>query len=123
MVGIGPNLDNLTKLAKAGSGGANDYYPVSSPQDLVDALSKISKLVGSCSFESANAPPDQSNVAVYVNGQRVDQSSDQGWTFGASSQEIVLTGDYCAQMSSGGQVDVQILVGCPGQPSFPTNTY
>lgn len=123
VVGIGPNLDNLTALAKAGSGGANDYFQVSSPQDLVDALSKISKMVGSCNFNSTTPPPDPNNIAVYVNGQIISQSKDNGWTFGTSSQEIVLTGDFCKAMSSGDKSDVQILFGCPGQPDFPQSIY
>ena len=121
VVGIGPKLDVLTQLAQAG--GTTDYFPVGSPEELVDALSSISKLVGSCNFESAEPPPDEDNVAVYVNGQRVDQDADNGWTFGSSSQEIVLTGDYCAGMSTGDQADVQILFGCPGQQYFPPNIY
>jgi hypothetical protein len=121
VVGIGPNLPNLTQLAQ--NGGTTDFYPVDSPQALVDALSSISKLVGSCSFKSDQAPPDESNVAVYVNGKRVDPDSNNGWTFGANSQEIVLTGDYCSQMSSGDGADVQILFGCPGQTYFPPTIY
>jgi len=121
VIGIGPNLDNLTQLAQ--NGGTSDFYKVSSPQDLATALSSISKLVGSCNFNSDQPPPDQHNVAVYVNGQKIDQDSSNGWTFGSSSQEIVLTGDYCTQMSSGDQADVQILFGCPGQTYFPTTIY
>jgi hypothetical protein len=121
VVGIGPSLANLTQMAKAG--GTTDFYPVSSPKDLGAALSSISTLVGSCSFRSDQPPPDQSNVAVYVNGQKVGQDPNNGWTFGASPQEIVLTGDYCKQMSTGNQVDVQILFGCPDQPDFPPNIY
>ena len=123
VVGIGPDLTALTQLAQAGSGNTLDYYQVSSPQDLAKALSSISKLVGSCSFKSDEAPPDPNNIAVYVNGKRVDQDSGNGWTFGSDPQEILLTGDYCSQMSTGNGADVQILFGCPGQPYFPPNIY
>ncbi|HEX7505441.1 MAG TPA: vWA domain-containing protein [Polyangia bacterium] len=121
VIGIGPNLDNLTQLAQ--NGGTTDFYQVSSPKDLGDALSSISKLVGSCNFTSKDAPPDENNVGVYVNGSRVDKDPNNGWTFGSSTREIVLTGDYCAQMSSGNQADVQILFGCPGQSYFPSTIY
>ena len=76
----------------------------------------------SCSFHADQAPQDESNVAVYVNGQRVDRDSSNGWIFGADSQEIVLTGDYCDQMSKEDQVDVQILFGCSDQ-YFPSTIY
>jgi hypothetical protein len=121
VVGIGPDLGVLTQLAK--SGGTTDYYPVSSPQDLADALSKISSFVGSCSVKSDQPPPDPDNVAVYVNGKKVEKDPNNGWTFGADPQEIVLTGDQCKLMSSGDPVDVQILFGCPGQKEFPTDIY
>jgi von Willebrand factor type A domain len=126
VIGIGPNLDNLTQLAQ--NGGTTNFYQVSSPQDLGNALSSISKLVGSCDFtftpaSSDAATYDEGNVGVYVNGNRVDKDPNNGWTFGSSTQEIVLTGDYCAQMSSGNQADVQILFGCPGQTSFPSTIY
>jgi uncharacterized protein with von Willebrand factor type A (vWA) domain len=121
VIGIGPNLTNLTQLAK--NGGTTDFYKVSSPQDLTNALSSISKLVGSCSYNSDQPPPDDKNVAVYVNGRKVEQDATNGWTFGTSSQEIVLTGDYCAQMTTGDQADVQILFGCPGQSYFPSTIY
>jgi hypothetical protein len=121
VVGIGPNLDSLTQLAQ--NGGTTDFFQVSSPQDLADKLSSISKLVASCSYKSDNAPPDPNNVAVYVNGRKVDADTDNGWTFGESPQEIVLTGEYCTQMGTGNQADVQILFGCPGQTYFPPTIY
>ena len=56
-------------------------------------------------------------------GKLVGQDPDNGWTFGANPQEIVLTGDECKLMSSGDPVDVQILFGCPGQKDFPQTIY
>jgi len=118
VVGIGPNLGNLTNLAEAG--GTTDYYQVNSPEDLVEALSAISKIVGSCTFTASEEPPDPENVAVYVNKQKVEQSDTDGWKYGASTMEIELTGSYCEGITSG-EVDtsVQILFGCPGSPPFP----
>ena len=116
VVGIGPNLSTLTQIAN--SGGTTDFFPVSSPQGLADALSSISKIVGSCTFNASKAPPDTSNVAVYVNKQLIDQSTTQGWTFGATTQEIVLKGTYCDDITAGNDTKVQILFGCPGAPPF-----
>ncbi|MBN2573314.1 MAG: VWA domain-containing protein [Deltaproteobacteria bacterium] len=117
VVGIGPNLENLTKIAY--EGGTTDYYPVSSPEQLVDALSSISKVVGSCVYTSEEAPQDPENVAVYVNKVLVEKSEENGWTYGDSTKEIRLTGSYCDMIMSGEQdVSVQILFGCPGMPPF-----
>jgi hypothetical protein len=117
VVGIGPTVSNLTQLASAG--GTTDYYPANSPQQLTDALSSISKLVGSCSFSASQPPPDPNNIAVYVNKQQVAQDPNNGWTFGSTSQEIVLTGSYCDDITAGKDTNVQILFGCPGSPPFP----
>lgn len=121
VIGIGPSAGNLDNFAEAGQTG--QFYPATTPADLANVLSSISKLVGSCSFTSDEEPPDPENIAVYVNGEKVEQDADNGWTFGATSREIVLTGDYCAQMSTGDAADVQILFGCPGQPGFPPKIY
>ncbi len=118
VVGIGPSVSNLTKLAAAG--GTKDYFPATSPEQLTSALASISSFVASCSYNANQAPPDPSNIAVYVNKQRVDKSEADGWQFGASTQEIVLTGSYCQQVTSGSDMTVEILFGCPGLPSFPT---
>jgi hypothetical protein len=117
VVGIGPSLSNLTQIAQAG--GTKDYYPVSSPQQLVDALAAISKLVGSCSFKTDTTPPDPNNIAVYVNKQQVSQSANGGWIYDASSQSVVLTGSYCDDINAGKDTAVQILFGCEGEPQFP----
>jgi hypothetical protein len=118
VIGIGPDLSNLTQTAKAG--GTTDYYPVTSPKQLADALSSISKFVGSCSFKAEEVPDDPNNIAVYVNKQLVAKDSNEGWTFGATNQDIELKGSYCDQITTGQETTVQILLGCSGAPPFPT---
>ena len=103
----------------AAAGGTKDYFPATTPEQLTSALASISTFVASCSYHANQAPPDPDNVAVYVNKQLVDKSEDQGWKFGSSTQQIVLTGSYCEQVLSGSDVTVEILFGCPGLPSFP----
>jgi hypothetical protein len=117
VVGIGPNLGNLTQIAQAG--GTTDFYPVASPQQLTDALSSISKVVGSCSFHAAAAPQDPNNVAVYVNKQLVARDANDGWEYGATNQDIELHGSYCDHITAGDDTTVQILFGCRGAPPFP----
>lgn len=116
VVGIGPNLDNLSQMAKAG--GTKDYYPVSSAEDLTKALATISKLVGSCDYKFKDPPPDPDNVAVYVNKKRVSKDDSNGWKFGDTMNDILLTGSYCDQLKSGDGATVQILFGCKGAPPF-----
>jgi hypothetical protein len=111
VIGIGPSGANLTSMAQAG--GTGDYYPATSTQQLSDALSKISTVVGTCSFTAASPPPDPTLVSVYVDKQLVPQDGNNGWTFGATTSTILLTGTYCDNVMSGSSTQVEILFGCP----------
>jgi hypothetical protein len=117
VIGIGPSTTNLNTLAQAGAG--RNYFPATSPEQLAEALSSISTIVGSCSFASDESPPDPNNVAVYVNKQQISRSDSNGWKYGGSDKEIVLTGQYCDDILKGTETDVQILFGCPGETHFP----
>jgi hypothetical protein len=113
VVGIGPSASNLGQMAV--HGGTTDFYPATSPEQLSEALAKISKIVSAtCTFEATQTPPDLSQVWVYVDKNLVAQNPANGWTFGATSSEIVLTGSYCDAMLAGVSEKVEILFGCPG---------
>jgi hypothetical protein len=123
VVGIGPSVGNLDSMAKAG--GTNGYYPATSPKQLADALYEISRIVAtSCTFETPASPPVEARVWVYVDKQLVlpsglDGSAD-GWTFGATSSTIVLTGSVCQNLLDGVTTNVQVIFGCPDEPPPPS---
>ncbi len=114
VIGIGPSVGNLDSFALAG--GTEHYYPATSAADLASALATISKAVSSCNFEMSQSPPDPNNVAVYLDGALVSKDSTNGWSFGSSSQTVILNGTPCNQITSGASTKVQVLFGCPGQP-------
>jgi hypothetical protein len=116
VVGIGPgfavaNLDQLAQL-----GGTGHYYPADSAQSLADSLATISKIVSTtCEFQTPMSPPDDSKVYVYVDKTLINQvaaSTEDGWMFGATSSNIVLTGSYCTNLLAGAPSTVQIVFGC-----------
>jgi hypothetical protein len=116
VIGIGPSVDNLSALAQAG--GTNDYHPANSPDQLAEALTAISKIVVSCVYQTDSEPEDPENVAVYVNKQLIEKDAADGWKYGTSTKEVVLTGSYCQDITDGKDTTVQILFGCPGMPPF-----
>jgi hypothetical protein len=123
VIGIGPSqaLSNLQQIAVAG--GTTDFYHADSPQALATSLSAISKIVAStCEFQTPQAPPDATLVYVYVDKQLITQDAnptDDGWMFGATSSNIVLTGSYCTNLLNGAPAPVQIIFGCAGySPPF-----
>ena len=112
VIGVGPSVGNLDDMAKAG--GTVGYYPATSPELLSDALSAISKMVASCTFVLPGTPTDPNNVAVYINKQRMERDSVNGWAYGATTSTIVLTGAYCESLMTALDTTVQILFGCSG---------
>lgn len=117
VVGIGPSVGNLDSMAQ--NGGTTKYYPAGSPQQLSDALAKISKAVASCTFTSATPPPDPTLVSTYVDKKLVNQDPVNGWSFGQDDRTIVLNGSVCEGLMAGTFATVEIVFGCPGQDPSP----
>jgi len=119
VVGIGPSqaLSNLQQIAVAG--GTKDFYHADSPKALADSLAAISKIVATtCEFQPPQAPPDPTLVYVYVDKKLIQQSAastEDGWMFGTTTSNIVLTGSYCTNLLGGANSTVQIIFGCPGE--------
>jgi hypothetical protein len=112
VIGIGPSVGNLDNFAQAG--GTDKYFPATSAADLTSALTAISTAVTTCTFNSPTPPPDPNNVAVYLDKKLVAKDPANGWSFGASTQTIVLNGSSCDLVTSGKATSVEILFGCPG---------
>lgn len=116
VIGIGPSVGNLDNFAQAGGTGL--YYPATSPQSLADAVASITRIASTtCHFQTPQAPPDASSVYVYVDKvliNQVAQSTDNGWVFGATTSDIVLTGSYCSNLLAGTASTVQLIFGCKG---------
>lgn len=115
VIGIGPSVGNLDGMAQAG--GTGRYYPATSPQQLGDALDAISKIIATtCTFQTPTPPPDDSKVWVYVDKQLIAESATDGWTFGANTSTIILTGGQCDAFLTGAASDVQVIFGCKDDP-------
>ena len=114
VVGIGPSVGNLDSFAVAG--GTSHYYPANSAAELAAALAAISNAVASCTFTMQEQPPDPDNVAVYLDGELVAKDPDNGWSFGTTTQTVMLNGTACDLVTSGSASRVQVLFGCPDEP-------
>jgi hypothetical protein len=113
VVGIGPNLDNLMMVANMG-GGYDDYFPASSAQQLSNDFATISRFSGSCTFVSANPPPDVNNLALYLDKKLIAKDDPYGWSFGRDTQTFVLNTESCKKLKAGAATTVTALFGCPG---------
>lgn len=112
--------ETLNQMATMGGRPRNDatkYYPVASRDELVTVLESIAGQVASCTFPLDPAPPVPENVAVEVDGMRVnrDPAQQNGWNYGPNNRSIVLFGSICESLKAGSAKAVQILYGCPGE--------
>jgi hypothetical protein len=110
--------ETLNQMADKGGRPRADpaarYYPVTSRDELVATLEAIATQVGSCTFPLSPPPPAPGNVAVDVDGMRVqkDPASTDGWSYGANNNSIVIHGPTCERLKNGTAKNVQIIYGC-----------
>jgi hypothetical protein len=115
VIGIGPSAGNLDNFAAAG--GTGNYYPATSPDALTAALSSIVVAVASCVFTMPAAPPDPSNLGVYLDKvNKVPLDPSDGYSLSADNLTVTFNGSYCDGLKNGTYQVVQVFFGCPGEP-------
>jgi len=114
VLGLGPNASVLEPIA-----GASGTGPSASATSIEQIEQALGLLWGdreggtrSCVFQTAKPPPFADLVYVYVDDRLVAKDANDGWTFGATTSSIVLTGSYCDRVLAEDSVEVQILFGC-----------
>ena len=101
----------------ARAGGTGHHYPAESADGLSQALASISK-TATCTFALDAVPPDPDGVGVYLDKNLVPRDANNGWSFGASPQIVLLHGSFCDQALSEPSDAVQALFVC-GAPLPP----
>ncbi len=97
---------------------AQKFYLAATKADLLAALSEITGEVATCIFPFEEAPPDETNIAVKVNGERVEQDSSHtnGWDYTSDAYlGVEVYGPLCDHIKQGNQNAIDIIFGCPGQ--------
>lgn len=100
-------LASLAAASPSTSAGNSQFVAATEQADLKGKLEAIMTAVevNVCRFSLVNPPDNPGQVVVSVNHQRLqrDPSGPQGgWRFSdATSSEVVLSGSYCAALTSG----------------------
>jgi len=115
----------LNAMAEAGGTSRSDnpigdkFYQAYSQDELTASLAAVTGQVVSCVFEFDKRPPDETNIAVKVNGMLVPQDTTkaQGWDYTSDQYlSLELHGDACQQVKDATENKVDIIFGCKGVP-------
>jgi von Willebrand factor type A domain len=115
----------LNAMAEAGGTSISDnpiadkFFQAYSQEQLTTALQAVTGQVASCVFEFDKKPPDETNIAVKVNGALVaqDTSKAEGWDYTSDQyMGLELHGDACQQVKDATDNKVDIIFGCKGKP-------
>jgi hypothetical protein len=116
-IAIDPTLKQaLDQLADAGGfprqGADTRYYPVTSKEDVVTALTTITtQFVASCTFTLQPPAPEPKLVSVSNGAEMIPQDAANGWTF-ADPLHIVLHGAACDAFKKAPNPSLKVTVAC-----------
>jgi hypothetical protein len=118
--------ESLNDVAVAGgvpSPAANplspQYYLAESPEELLTAFRAITGEIATCLFPLNPPPPVPENIAVEVNGRRLEQDTTRasGWDYtDAQYSAVEVFGADCEEIKISAANMVQIIFGCPDIP-------
>lgn len=94
------------------------YYAVKDLDNLQSVLADIAGLAVSCTFTLDDPPMDGGNTNVYLDGVILPSGGSDGWKWADDTlTEIELLGLSCERLKGGQIKTVQIVSGCPTEPS------
>jgi len=123
VVGVGSETSSnpglLNAWADAGHTarpGSTHYFQSSSATELADAFQTIANGIVSCTFSLSDAPPDPSQLFVWMGGVQVPLDAVNGYNYFDSPPSVTLNGAMCDQLKTDPTKKVQIVYGCPSAP-------
>jgi hypothetical protein len=115
----------LNQMAERGGTARSDnpvadkFFHAYSKEELTNALKAVTGQVVSCVFDFDKRPPDETNIAVKINGQLVtrDAGRAEGWDYTSDQyMGLELYGNACQQVKDATENKVDIIFGCKGVP-------
>lgn len=107
-------LDMMATAGGTARPGTPKHYPTNNRAELVAALQMITTQIANCVFTLSKEPPSPKDVAVNINGMRVEQNAQTGWNYGPGMKTIQLNGAACDGLKASVTAKVDIVFGCPG---------
>ena len=106
-------LDAMASAGGTARSGSPSYYAASDAASLVSALGTISDAEVSCRFALASAPPDRTNVNVFLDDAPTPRDTGDGFVLSDDGLTIELEGTACQALRDGTVGNVRFEFGCP----------
>jgi hypothetical protein len=123
VIGLGTetysNPTLLSAWADAGHtarSGATHYFQSNSQSELSDAFQTIVGGIVSCTFSLSSAPPDPSQLYVWLGGVQLPMDPGNGYTYLDGPPSVTLNGPVCDQLKADPSKKIQVVYGCPLPP-------
>ncbi len=111
-------LQQMAIAAGTAQIGKPYYYAVNDVDNLQSVLGSIAAVAVSCIFSLDDPPAVDDQTNVYLDGVTLPSGGDDGWRWmDPDLKRIELLGASCARLKAGQIKTVQIVSGCPTEPS------
>ena len=89
------NLDAIAAAGGTDAPGPDKFFTADNPAQLVAAISDITSRTVSCTYQLDMVPPNLDQVLVTVNGNRINSSATNGFTFDRFAGLVQFNGAAC----------------------------
>ena len=107
-------LDQMAEVGGTAQSGEPKYYRVDDVALISQVFAAIAAEAISCKFVLSSPPDDPAMTNVYLDGQLLPYDPVNGWSW-LGSDTVLLNGEACQRLKSGGATSVQVVTGCPTQ--------
>ena len=105
-------LDEMAQAAGTAQSGTPKYLEVDDLATLGDVFAQIAADSISCELPVADPPEEQGMTNVYLDCDLLPLDPDNGWSW-LGTDTVVLNGEACVKLKSGGVTQVNVVTGCP----------
>lgn len=104
-------FEELRRIAL--SGGTNDFYGIGSGEQLDDSLAEILGVVSepSCTLNLNDRPVVEEGLFIKIGNRSIGQGNE-GWSYDANNNKIVLSGEACRTLQNSNEVEIRVDLGC-----------
>lgn len=111
---FGDVLDAMAVAGRTAREGTPRYYRVDDLGEFDAVVASIAAGAIRCEFSLTDPPTGRDMTNVYLDGELIAYDETDGWTWESDdTSTVVLHGEACERLKTGGATTVQVVTGCP----------